>query len=38
MERAVDRRFWISWYDLPNESCDQHIAWRHGSYIPSKEI
>jgi hypothetical protein len=37
MERAVDRRFWISWFDLPKESCNQHIAWLHGSYIPSKE-
>ena len=35
MERAVDRGFWISWYDLPKESCNQHIAWLHGTYIPS---
>ena len=26
MQRAVDRGFWISWYDLPEESGDEHIA------------
>jgi hypothetical protein len=34
MQRAVDRGFWISWYDLPKENADGHIAWLHGTYIP----
>ena len=31
----MDRGFWISWYDLPNESCGEHISWLHETYIPS---
>src|SRR5262249_60462122 len=34
MPGAVDRGFWISWYDLPNEGSDAYIAWLNGSYIP----
>src|SRR2546421_563275 len=34
MPSAIDRGFWISWYDLPNENADQHIAWLHDAYIP----
>jgi len=34
MERAVDRGFWISWYDLPKECSDAHIAWLDETYIP----
>jgi hypothetical protein len=30
----MDRGFWISWYDLPRENADDHIAWLHGAYIP----
>jgi hypothetical protein len=34
MQRAVDRGFWISWYDLASERGDEHIAWLHENYIP----
>src|SRR3954447_23057795 len=34
MPSAIDRGFWISWYDLPKESADNHIAWLHDAYIP----
>ncbi len=32
---AVDRAYWISWYDLAAEGRDGYLAWLHGSYIPS---
>jgi len=32
MER--DRGFWFSWYDLPDEMREQHVAWLHKTYIP----
>jgi hypothetical protein len=34
MQGVVDRGFWISWYDLPKENADEHIAWLHDAYIP----
>jgi hypothetical protein len=34
MPGAVDRGFWISWYDLPKESSKAYIAWLNDKYIP----
>jgi hypothetical protein len=34
MQGAMDRGFWISWYDLAKENADDHIAWLHDAYIP----
>jgi hypothetical protein len=34
MDRALDRGFWFSWYDLPQEGSGEHIAWLNESYIP----
>jgi hypothetical protein len=34
MQGAVDRGYWISWYDLPKERADEHITWLHDTYIP----
>jgi hypothetical protein len=31
----VDRALWVTWYDLPEESREAHLAWLHASYIPS---
>jgi hypothetical protein len=30
----MDRAYWISWYDLPEESRDAYLAWAHEIYIP----
>jgi len=30
----VDRAYWISWYDLPEEGRDAYLAWAHEVYIP----
>ena len=29
-----DRGFWFSWYDLPKDGSDEHVAWLHESYVP----
>ena len=29
----IDRAFWISWYDLPQEGRDDVLAWTHDAYI-----
>lgn len=31
---ADDRALWITWYDLPENGRDAHLAWLHASYIP----
>jgi hypothetical protein len=30
----ADRGLWVTWYDLPHEARDAHLAWLHGTYIP----
>ena len=30
----MDRALWITWYDLPAEGRDAHLAWVHRSYAP----
>src|SRR5215510_5078697 len=30
----ADRGLWVTWYDLPPEGRDAHLAWLHGTYIP----
>ncbi len=30
----MDRALWITWYDLPAELTEAHLAWLHGVYIP----
>lgn len=30
----MDRAYWISWYDLPDDGCEAYLAWAHGTYIP----
>lgn len=30
----MDRGLWITWYDLPAEGRDAHLAWLHGTYLP----
>jgi hypothetical protein len=30
----VDRAFWITWYDLPDQGRDAYLAWLHATYIP----
>lgn len=32
----MDRGYWISWYDLPEERRDDYLSWLHGSYIPAR--
>lgn len=34
MSGPDDRGFWVSWYDLPEDRTDDHLAWVHGTYIP----
>lgn len=34
MSEIVDRAYWISWYNLPEDGRDQYLAWLHGDYIP----
>lgn len=29
-----DRALLVSWYDLPEEGRERHLAWLHGKYIP----
>lgn len=29
-----DRGLWMTWYDLPPERRDEHLAWLHGEYLP----
>jgi hypothetical protein len=31
---AMDRAYWISWYDLPEEGRDAYLEWAHDVYIP----
>jgi hypothetical protein len=31
----MERAYWISWYDLPDEGRDAYLEWAHGTYIPS---
>jgi len=31
---TMDRAYWISWYDLPQDGCDAYLAWAHQVYIP----
>ena len=30
----MDRAYWISWYDLPEEGREAYLAWAHEVYIP----
>jgi hypothetical protein len=30
----VDRAFWITWYDLPEDGRGQYLDWLHQTYIP----
>jgi hypothetical protein len=30
----LDQSLWVTWYDLPVEGREEHLAWLHGSYIP----
>ena len=30
----MDRAIWVTWYDLPADHRDAHLAWLHGTYIP----
>lgn len=30
----MDRAYWITWYDLPDEARDAHLEWVHRAYIP----
>lgn len=32
----MDRGYWISWYDLPEQGRDEYLAWLHQSYIPAR--
>lgn len=31
----MDRALWITWYDLPDQGREDHLAWLHTSYIPA---
>jgi len=31
---VVDRAYWISWYDLPEQGRDAYLAWAHEIYLP----
>ena len=31
----MDQAIWATWYDLPAEGRDAHLAWVNGSYIPA---
>ena len=33
--RAMDRAFWITWYDLPEEGREAYLSWLHQEYIPA---
>ena len=30
----MDRAYWISWYNLPEEGRDAYLKWAHDTYIP----
>jgi hypothetical protein len=30
----MDRGIWVTWYDLPDDRREEHLAWAHQSYIP----
>jgi hypothetical protein len=30
----VDRAFWITWYNLPEQGRDAYLSWLHGTYMP----
>jgi hypothetical protein len=30
----LDRGIWVTWYDLPPQSREEHLAWTHERYIP----
>jgi len=30
----LDRAYWISWYNLPDEARDAYVKWAHDIYIP----
>ena len=30
----MDRAYWITWYNLPEEGRDAHLKWAHDFYIP----
>jgi hypothetical protein len=30
----MDRGLWVTWYDLPDDRREEHLAWVHQSYIP----
>ncbi|HEV2009068.1 MAG TPA: hypothetical protein VGQ88_10140, partial [Burkholderiales bacterium] len=30
----MDQALWITWYDLPADGRDAHLAWLHNTYIP----
>jgi len=30
----MDRAIWITWYDLPEQGRDDHLAWLYGAYVP----
>ena len=30
----MDRAFWITWYDLPDEGRAAYLDWLHNTYIP----
>ena len=29
----MDRAFWITWYDLPDNGREQYLDWLHETYI-----
>src|SRR5688572_5784397 len=31
----MDRGVWATWYNLPDQGRDDHVAWLHGSYLPA---
>jgi hypothetical protein len=30
----MDRAIWITWYDLPSDSCDDYLSWLQDCYLP----
>jgi hypothetical protein len=34
---VVDRSFWISWYDVAEERCDDYLCWLVDRYLPAVE-
>jgi ribosome modulation factor len=33
--RPMDRGFWITWYDLPDDGREDYLSWLHETYIPA---